>query len=68
MVYIVTIGISRYDRLDTICSQRNSDSSIDYTEASLSTFFISPKLSIDYDEIQNPDISCQMEICLNANI
>jgi hypothetical protein len=36
--------------LDTVCPQRNSDSNIDYTEATLSGFFISPRLRIEYEE------------------
>jgi hypothetical protein len=31
MIYIASIGIPTCDGLDTICSQRNSDSNIDYT-------------------------------------
>jgi hypothetical protein len=57
-IYIGIIGIPAYDGLDTVCSQRNSDSNIDYTETTLFRFFISPKLSIDYEETLNPRLFC----------
>jgi hypothetical protein len=58
MIYIATVVIPTYDGLDSIYSQRNSDSNVDYTETSLFGFFISPKLSIDYDETKNPRLFC----------
>ena len=36
--------------MDTVHPQRNSDSNIDYTQAGLFGFFISPKLRIEYEE------------------
>jgi hypothetical protein len=70
MIYIETMIHPIYDGLGTIYSQRNSDSSIDYTETSLSTFFISPKLSIEYDEIRNPSLFCpsQRYFMTNGNM
>jgi hypothetical protein len=50
MIYIASIVTSSYDVVDPVCFERHSDSSIDNTEAALLGFFISPKLSIEYEE------------------
>jgi hypothetical protein len=52
--------------LDTVRPQRNSDSSIDSTEAALFGFFISPKLTIDYDEALNPRLFCPSQTNVTA--
>jgi hypothetical protein len=55
--------------LDTLRSQRRSDSSINsinFTEAALFGFFISPNLSIDYDEALNPRLFCPSQRYLTA--
>ena len=59
-----------YDGLDSLYFQWNSNFSSDCTQASLSTFFIGPKLPIDYDETQNPRLFCpsQRYVIPNGNI